>query len=65
MGAQKLLFPDLDKHKSRKDRKRVFYKHIEPVIGGSYTSFNNMLNELNEPNPRKQLDEVEEEMNNL
>lgn len=43
-------------------RKRVFYKHIEPVIGGSYTSFNNMLNE---PNPRKQLDEVKNEMEQL
>lgn len=43
-------------------RKRVFEKHIKPVIGCSYVSFNNMLNE---PNPRKQLDEVVEEMNQL
>lgn len=43
-------------------RKRVWKKHIQPVIGGSYTTFNNMLNE---PNPYKQLDEIKEEMNSL
>ncbi|HBX46333.1 hypothetical protein [Limibacterium fermenti] len=43
-------------------RKRVFYKHIRPEVGGSYTSFNNMLNE---PNPRNQLDKIEKELNEL
>ncbi len=43
-------------------RKRVWEKHIQPEVGGSYSTFNNMLNE---PNPRKQLDEIEEQMNRL
>ena len=37
-------------------RKRIFEKHIQPVVGCSYATFNNMLNE---PNPRKQLAEIE------
>lgn len=53
----------LEAHESATSiRKRVWEMYIQPVIGGSYATFNNMLNE---PNPRKQLDEVEEEMNNL
>ena len=43
-------------------RRRIFDKYIKPVIGGSYTTFNNMLNE---PNPRRQLDEIENELNEL
>jgi len=38
-------------------RLRVFDQHIKPVIRCSYATFNNMLNE---PNPRKQLDQIEE-----
>lgn len=37
-------------------RKRIFYKHIKPVIKCSYTTFNNMLNV---PNPAKELEEIE------
>ncbi len=43
-------------------RKRVFQKHIKPVIGGSYTTFNNMLNEHN---PYKQLEDIEQKMKKL
>lgn len=37
-------------------RKHVFRKHIYPVIGCSYPTFNRMLNE---PNPQKQIEELE------
>ncbi|MPN45709.1 hypothetical protein SDC9_193279 [bioreactor metagenome] len=43
-------------------RRRVFDIHIKPVVGVSYTTFNNMLNE---PNPQRQLDEIENELNDL
>ncbi len=43
-------------------RKRVWEKHIQPVIGGSYATFNNMLNE---PNPQKQLTEIKRKMDEL
>lgn len=36
-------------------RKRVFEKHIKPVIFCSYAQFYNILNE---PNPYKQLEEI-------
>jgi hypothetical protein len=42
-------------------RRRVFEIHIKPVMGCSYTSFNNMINE---PNPRKQLEEIENKLLN-
>lgn len=38
-------------------RVRVFNEHIRPVIKCSYVTFNNMLNE---PNPRKQLEQIEQ-----
>lgn len=37
-------------------RRRVFEKHIQPEMHISYTTFNNMLNE---PNPRRELAEIE------
>lgn len=40
-------------------RSRVFAKYIQPVMLCSYQTFNNMLNE---PNPRKQLDEIERQL---
>lgn len=40
-------------------RKRIFYKHIKPVMRCSYTAFNNMLNV---PNPAKELDEIESQL---
>ncbi len=43
-------------------RCRVFQEHIRPVIRCSYTTFNNMLNE---PNPHRQLDEINEQLSNL
>ncbi len=43
-------------------RVRVFNNHIRPVIKCSYAQFNNMLNE---PNPQRQLNEIEEQLNNL
>lgn len=53
----------LEQHESATSvRKRVWEMFIQPIVGGSYGTFNNMLNE---PNPRRQLDEIEEEMNNL
>lgn len=36
-------------------RCRVFEKYIKPIIGCSYVTFNNMLNE---PNPEKQIIEI-------
>lgn len=43
-------------------RKRVFEVHIKPKVFCSYTQFNNMLNVVN---PRKELDKIELELNNL
>ena len=43
-------------------RVRVFQKHIKNEIGVSYAQFNNMLNE---PNPEKQLKEIELELQTL
>jgi hypothetical protein len=43
-------------------RRRVFKLHIYPVIKKSYTTFNNMLNE---PNPRRQLEEIESKLQQL
>ena len=43
-------------------RRRVFDKHIQPVIRCSYTTFNNMLNE---PNPQKQLELLKIEFEKL
>ena len=41
-------------------RYRVFEKHIAPVVRVSYTQFNNMLNELN---PQKELEEINQKLN--
>lgn len=50
----------LEKHENDTSiRKRVFEKHIKPVAQCSYATFNNMLNE---PNPRKQLASIEQEI---
>ncbi len=43
-------------------RKRVFEEHIKPVILCSYVQFNNMLNE---PNPHRQLEELEAKIQSL
>jgi hypothetical protein len=43
-------------------RRRVFDTHIKPELGCSYATFNNMLNE---PNPRKQLEEIEIKLSNI
>jgi hypothetical protein len=43
-------------------RCRVFEIHIKPVMRCSYTSFNNMINELN---PRKQLEEINYQLSNI
>lgn len=43
-------------------RKHVFRKHIYPVIGCSYSTFNRMLNE---PNPQKQLKQLDQEIAEL
>lgn len=43
-------------------RRRVFIKHIQPVIRVSYTAFNNMLNE---PNPRLQLEQIDSQLQQL
>jgi hypothetical protein len=42
-------------------RRRIFDIHIQPELNCSYATFNNMLNE---PNPRKQLDEIEIKLSN-
>ena len=39
-------------------RYRIFNKHIKPVLLCSYTTFNNMLNEVN---PVKQLEAIEKQ----
>ena len=43
-------------------RVRVFTEYIKPVVPVSYTAFNNMLNESN---PVKQLELIEEKIKNL
>ena len=42
-------------------RYRIFEKYIQPEMGCSYATFNNMLNE---PNPQKQLEEIENQILN-
>lgn len=41
-------------------RRRVFEKYIQPELQCSYTTFNNMLNE---PNPLRELAEIEKKLN--
>lgn len=43
-------------------RRRVFEEHIEPILLCSYRSFDNMLNVIN---PIKELEAIDEELNNL
>jgi hypothetical protein len=43
-------------------RCRVFEKYIQPIMCCSYVTFNNMLNE---PNPQKQIVEIEKKINLL
>lgn len=43
-------------------RVRVFNEYIYPVVKCSYATFNNMLNE---PNPRKQLEQIECQLSEL
>jgi hypothetical protein len=43
-------------------RRRIFDIHIQPELGCSYATFNNMLNE---PNPKKQLQEIEIKLSNI
>lgn len=42
-------------------RKRIFEDFINPVMHCSYVTFNNMLNESN---PRKELELIENQLNN-
>jgi hypothetical protein len=42
-------------------RCRVFEAHIKPVMNCSYVTFNNMLNEKN---PRKELESIENKIAN-
>lgn len=50
----------VEKHESPTSvRVRVFHAHIQGVLRCSYASFNNMLNE---PNPQRQLEEIERKM---
>ena len=50
----------LDKHETTETiRCRIFDKHIKPVMNCSYVTFNNMLNE---PNPRKQLEAIQQKL---
>lgn len=42
-------------------RKRVFEQHIQPIVFCCYSQFNNMLNERN---PKKELQEIEAQLNN-
>ena len=47
----------LNKHETDTSiRCRVFNNHIKPIMKCSYVTFNNMLNE---PNPRKQIEDIE------
>lgn len=43
-------------------RVRVFNKHIKTVVDVSYAQFNNMINERN---PARQLEEIEEQLKQL
>lgn len=53
----------LNKHENATTiRLRVFNEHVKPVIGCSYAQFNNMLNE---PNPQRQIEQIEEQLSNL
>ena len=50
----------LDKYENQTSvRKRVFDIHIRPILRCSYTTFNNMLNELD---PHKQLESIENKL---
>ncbi|MFV0377810.1 MAG: hypothetical protein ACK5JD_10985 [Mangrovibacterium sp.] len=53
----------LERHETPESiRLRVFKNYIHPVVSVSYAQFNNMLNE---PNPAKQLAEIEQELQTL
>lgn len=53
----------LDKYETTSSiRKRIFHEHIRPVVRISYAQFNNILNE---PNPARQLEEIEKELQAL
>jgi hypothetical protein len=53
----------LEKHETRYTvRSRIFKDFIKPVMNCSYTTFNNMLNE---PNPRKELESIENKLKEL
>ncbi len=43
-------------------RKRIFEAYIKPVMHCSYVTFNNMLNETN---PRKELESIEDKMKDI
>lgn len=43
-------------------RKLIFEKHIKPVVGMSYASFNRMLNERN---PSLQIQKIKEELDKM
>lgn len=43
-------------------RWRIFEIYIQPELGCSYATFNNMLNE---PNPKKQLEEIKIKLSNI
>jgi hypothetical protein len=53
----------LEKHETPETvRCRIFEKYIKPVMNCSYVTFNNMLNEQN---PRKELESIENKMKNV
>lgn len=53
----------LEQHETPESiRSRIWKNHIRPEVPVSYAQFNNMLNE---PNPAKQLAEIEEEIQTL
>lgn len=53
----------LEEHETESTiRKRIFEQFVRPVIFCSYVQFNNMLNE---PNPSKQLEELEKEIETI
>jgi hypothetical protein len=53
----------LEEHETPESvRLRVFQNHIKPEVRVSYAQFNNMLNE---PNPHRQLEQVEERIQTL
>lgn len=43
-------------------RRRVFTEHIKPMLLCSYQQYNNMLNEIN---PQRELESIEEKIKNL